>query len=114
MRVGIGSLPGAVESFELGETAKYNFDHAALSDKEKVLTDEIAKAWVKHCPKHRADKVSEHVCRLICLCIDLRVKTEISGDDTASRLDRVLANMQIPRKEFDDVTNTYESLIVPH
>ena len=79
--------------------------------KEKVLTDEqIAQAWAKHHPEHRADKVSEHVCRLICLCIDLRVKAEIAGGDTATRLERVLTNMRIQRKEFDDVTNTYESL----
>jgi len=83
--------------------------------KEKVLTDEqIAQAWAKHHPEHRADKVSEHVCRLICLCIDLRVKAEIAGGDTASRPDRVLANMRIPKKEFDDLTNTYGSLIVAH
>ena len=77
------------------------------------MTDEdIAQAWGKHYPEHRADKVSEHVCRLICLCIDYRVIGEISGGDTAARLDRVLANMQIQKKEFDDVTNTYGSLIV--
>ena len=78
------------------------------------MTDEqIAEAWAKHYPDHRAEKVSEHVCRLICLCIDYRAKAEISGRDTATRLDRVLASMRIPKKEFDDVTNTYESLIVP-
>jgi hypothetical protein len=76
------------------------------------LTDEeIAQAWAKHYPEHRAEKVSEHVCRLICLCIDYRVKAEILTGDSASRLDRVLANMRIPKKEFDDVTNTYESLV---
>ena len=75
------------------------------------MTDEdIAQAWAKHYPEHRAEKVSEHVCRLICLCIDYRVSGEISGGDTDTRLHRVLANMQIPKKEFDDVTNTYESL----
>ena len=79
-----------------------------------MTDEEIAQAWAKHYPEHRADKVSEHVCRLICLCIDYRVKAEISGGDTASRLDRVLASMRIPKKEFDDVTNTYGSLIVPH
>jgi hypothetical protein len=79
------------------------------------LTDEqIAEAWAKHYPEHRADKVSEHVCRLICLCIDYRVSAEISGGDTATRLERVLTNMRIQRKEFDDVTNSYGSLIVPH
>jgi hypothetical protein len=81
-----------------------------LRDKENVLTGEqIAQAWAKHYPKHRAEKVSEHVCRLICLCIGYRVSAEISGGDTASRLDRVLASMRIQKKEFDDVTNTYES-----
>jgi hypothetical protein len=83
--------------------------------REKILTDEeMAKAWAKHYPNHRADKVSEHVCRLICLCIGYRVSGEISGGDTATRLDRVLANMRIQKKEFDDVTDTYGSLIVPH
>jgi len=43
-----------------------------------------------------------------------RVIGEISGGDTAIRLDRVLADMRIQKQEFDDVTNTYESLIVPH
>jgi hypothetical protein len=74
----------------------------------------MAQAWAKHYPEHRAEKVSEHVCRLICLCIDYRVIGEISGGDTATRLGRVLASMRIPKKEFDDVTNTYESLLVPH
>ena len=60
------------------------------------------------------DKVSEHVCRLICLCIGYQVSGEISDGDTASRLERVLTSMRIQKKEFDDVTNTYESLIVPH
>jgi len=79
------------------------------------LTDEeMAQAWTKHYPEHRAEKVSEHVCRLICLCIDYRVSAEISGGDTANRLDRVLASMQIPKKEFADVTSIYASLIVPH
>jgi hypothetical protein len=73
----------------------------------------MAQAWAKHYPNHRADKVSEHVCRLICLCIDYRVIGEISGGDTATRLERVLTSMRIQKKEFDDVTNTYESLIVP-
>jgi len=82
----------------------------ASARRGEVLTDEqIAQAWAKHYPEHRADKVSEHVCRLICLCIDYRVIGEISGGDTATRLDRVLASMQIQKKEFDDVTNTYES-----
>jgi hypothetical protein len=67
----------------------------------------MAQAWAKHYPEHRAEKVSEHVCRLICLCIDYRVSAEISGGDTATRLDRVLACMRIQKKEFDDVTNTY-------
>jgi len=58
----------------------------------------MAQAWAKHYPNHRAEKVSEHVCRLICLCIDLRVKAEISGGDTASRLDRVLASMRISKE----------------
>ena len=62
-------------------------------------------------PNHPADKVSEHVCRLICLCIDYRVIGEISGGDTATGLERVLASMRIQKKEFDDVTNTYESLV---
>jgi len=39
-----------------------------------------------------------------------RVIGEISGGDTASRLDRVLASMRIQKKEFDDITKTYESL----
>ena len=78
------------------------------------MTDEdIAQAWGKHYPNHRAEKVSEHVCRLICLCIDYRVSAEISGGDTAARLDHVLASMRIQKKEFEDVTNSYESLIVP-
>ena len=38
--------------------------------------------------------------------IDYRVIGEISDGDTASRLERVLASMRIPKKEFDDVTNT--------
>jgi hypothetical protein len=75
------------------------------------LTDEeMAQAWAKHYPNHRTEKVSEHVCRLICLCIDYRVSAEISGGDTATRLDRVLANMRIPKSEFDDVTDTYEPI----
>jgi hypothetical protein len=79
----------------------------------EILTDEeMAQAWAKHFPNHRAEKVSEHVCRLICLCIDYRVSGEISGDDTATGLERVLANMRIQKKEFEDVTNTYGSLIV--
>ena len=73
----------------------------------------MAQAWAKHYPNHRADKVSEHVCRLICLCIGYRVSGEISDGDTASRLERVLTSMRIQKKEFDDVTDTYESLIVP-
>ena len=73
----------------------------------------MAQARAKHYPNHRVDKVSEHVCRLICLCIDYRVIGEISAGDTATRLDRVLANMRITKREFDDVTDTYESLIVP-
>ena len=85
-----------------------------MPDKRLDSSDEeIAQAWAKHYPEHRADKVSEHVCRLICLCIDYRVIGEISGGDTASRLERVLTSMRIQKKEFDDVTNTYESLIVP-
>ena len=76
--------------------------------------EEMAQAWAKHYPEHRAEKVSEHVCRLICLCIDYQVSAEISGGDTATRLDRVLASMRIQKIEFDDVTDTYESLIVPH
>jgi hypothetical protein len=76
------------------------------------LTDEeMAQAWGKHYPNHRAEKVSEHVCRLICLCIDYRVIGEISGGDTASGFDRVLADMRIPKTEFDDVTDTYGSLV---
>ena len=75
------------------------------------MTDvEMAQVWAKHYPEHRAEKVSEHVCRLICLCIDYRVSAEISGGDTATRLDRVLANMRIAKREFDDVTNTYEPI----
>jgi len=77
----------------------------------EILTDEeMAQAWAKHYPNHRAEKVSEHVCRLICLCIDYQTKAEIA-DDTASRLDRVLANMRIAKREFDDVTDTYGSLV---
>ena len=73
----------------------------------------MAQAWAKHYPNHRAEKVSEHVCRLICLCIGYRVSAEISGGDTATTgLERVLASMRIQKKEFDDVTNTYESLVV--
>jgi hypothetical protein len=79
-----------------------------------LTDDQMAQAWAKHYPEHRADKVSEHVRLLICLCIDYRAKAEISGRDTASRLDRVLANMRIQKKEFDDVTDTYGSLIVTH
>jgi hypothetical protein len=53
--------------------------------KGKILTDdEMVQAWAKHYPNHRADKVSEHVCRLICLCIDYRVSGEISDGDTAA------------------------------
>ena len=86
-----------------------------MPDKRLDSSDEeIAQAWAKHYPNHRADKVSEHVCRLICLCIDYRVSAEISGGDTATGLDRVLASMRIPKNEFDDVTNTYVSLIVYH
>ena len=86
-----------------------------MPDKRLDSSDEeIAQAWAKHYPNHRAAKVSEHVCRLICRCIDYRVIGEISGGDTATRLDHVLACMRIQKKEFDDVTNTYESLIVPH
>jgi len=80
--------------------------------KEKFLTDEeMAQAWAKHYPNHRVEKVSEHVCRLICLCIDYRVIGEISGGDTVTGLERVLANMRIQKKELDDVTNTYGSLV---
>ena len=79
-----------------------------------MTDEEMAQAWAKHYPNHRAEKVSEHVCRLICLCIDYRVSAEILAGDTATRLDRVLANMRIQKKEFDDVTNTYGSLIVAH
>ena len=43
-----------------------------------------------------------------------RVIGEISGADAATGLERVLASMRIQKKEFDDVTNTYESWIVPH
>jgi hypothetical protein len=76
------------------------------------LTDEeMAQAWAKHYPNHRTEKVSEHVCRLICLCIGYRVSAEISGGDTATRLDRVLANMRIAKREFDYVTDTYGSLV---
>ena len=75
-----------------------------------MTDEEIAQAWAKHYPEHRAEKVSEHVCRLICLCIDYRVSAEISGGDTATRLGLVLASMGIPKKEFDDVTNTYEPI----
>ena len=78
-----------------------------------MTDEEMAQAWTKHYPKHGADKVSEHVCRLICLCIGYRVIGEIAGGDTATGLERVLTSMQIQKKEFDDVTNTYESLIVP-
>ena len=85
-----------------------------MPDKRLDSSDEeIAQAWSKHYPNHRADKVSEHVCRLICLCIGYRVSGEISDGDIASRLERVLASMRIQKTEFDDVTNTYESLIVP-
>ena len=73
--------------------------------------EEIAQAWAKHYSNYRAEKVSEHVCRLICLCIDYRVSGEISGGDTATRLDRVLAKMRIAKREFDDVTDTYGSLV---
>ena len=83
-----------------------------MPDKRLDSSDEeMAQAWAKHYPKHGADKVSEHVCRLICLCIDYRVIGEISGGDTATGLERVLTSMRIQKKEFDDVTNTYESLI---
>ena len=43
-----------------------------------------------------------------------RVIGEIAGGDTTTGLERVLASMRIQKTEFDDVTNTYESLIVPH
>ena len=76
-----------------------------------MTDEEMAQAWAKHYPNHRADKVSEHVCRLICLCIDFRVSGEISAGDPATGLDRVLASMRIPKNEFDDVTNTYVSLV---
>ena len=67
--------------------------------KEKILTDEeMAQAWAKHYPNHRADKVSEHVCRLICLCIGYRVSGEISGGDTATGLERVLSSMRIQKR----------------
>ena len=78
-----------------------------------MTDEEIAQAWAKHYPNHREDKVSEHVCRLICLCIGYRVSGEISGGDTATGLERVLSSMRIQKTEFDDVTNSYESLIVP-
>jgi len=82
----------------------------AASRQGGILTDEeMAQAWAKHYPNRRADKVSEHVCRLICLCIGYRVSGEISDGDTASRLERALTSMRIQKKEFDDVTNTYES-----
>ena len=86
-----------------------------MRDKRLDSSDEeMALAWAKHYPNHRADKVSEHVCRLICLCIDYQVSAETSDGDTATTgLERVLASMRIQKKEFDDVTNTYESLIVP-
>ena len=71
----------------------------------------MAQAWAKHYPEHRAEKVSEHVCRLICLCIGYRVSGEIADGDTASGLDRVLRSMRIAKREFDDVTDTYGSLI---
>ena len=59
----------------------------------------MAQAWAKHFPNHRAEKVSEHVCRLICLCIGYRVSAEISGGDTATTgLERVLASMRIQKK----------------
>ena len=79
-----------------------------------MTDEEMAQAWAKHYPNHHEEKVSEHVCRLICLCIDYRVIGEISGGDTTARLDRVLANMRIQKKEFDDVTNSYGSLMIPH
>ena len=41
--------------------------------------------------------------------IDYRVIGEISGGD-ATGLDRVLANMRIAKREFDDVTETYEPI----
>ena len=83
-----------------------------MPDKRLDSSDEeMAQAWAKHYPKHGADKVSEHVCRLICLCIDYRVSGEIAGGDSATGLERVLASMRIPKKEFDDVTNTYGSLV---
>ena len=97
--------------------------------KEKFLSDEeMAQAWAKHYPEHRAEKVSEHVCRLtetknllsrrrfavtnrkVCLCIDYRVIGEISGGDAATGLDRVLASVRIAKREFDDVTDTYEPI----
>ena len=85
-----------------------------MRDKRLDSSDEeIAQAWAKHYPNHRVEKVSEHVCRLICLCIDYRVIGEIAGGDSATGLERVLASMRIQKTEFDDVTNTYESLIVP-
>jgi hypothetical protein len=35
------------------------------------------------------------------------VRVEISGGDSAARVNRVLANVRIPKEEFDDVTSTY-------
>ena len=82
---------------------------SVLKARHKIF-NRLCSAYRRAGPNHRADKVSEHVCRLICLCIDYRVSAEILGGDTATGLDRVLANMRIPKKEFDDVTDTYEPI----
>ena len=46
------------------------------------------------------------------MAIDKRKALQpVLDTDSANRLDRVLASMQIGKKEFDDVTNTYDSLV---
>jgi hypothetical protein len=46
------------------------------------------------------------------MAIDKRKALQpVLDTDSANRLDRVLASMQIGEKEFDDVTNTYDSLV---
>jgi hypothetical protein len=53
--------------------------------------------------------VQEHSA-LIAAPAGTGVIAEISGGDTATRLDHVLACMRIQKNEFDDVTDTYGSL----
>jgi len=63
----------------------------------------MAQAWAKHYPEHRTEKVSEHVCRLICLCKwnelqQQAVKEEISASAIIRRLVREYLE-QVKQKE---------------